>query len=58
MFEYEKVLEVAVQRMSEDDKALYMGLYNSHIIQLTGLGLYSAICNLGSWLNHRYSPFY
>jgi len=80
MFEYEKVLEVAVQRMSEDDKALYMALYNSHttdgtgplmgVMRTNGFGAselsddgdgllhYSAICNLGSRLNHRHSPFY
>ena len=36
MFEYEKVLEVAVQTMSENDKALYMGLCNIHTTDGTG----------------------
>ena len=36
MFEFEKVLEVAVQRMSEKERALFMALHNSHTADGTG----------------------
>ena len=36
MFEFEKVLEVAVQRMPEKERALFMALYNSHTADGTG----------------------
>ena len=74
MFENEKVLEVAVQHMNENNKALYMALHNSHtndgsgpllgIKRTNGFGTsklsdgasalhYSAVCTIGSRLNHR-----
>ena len=81
MYEHEKVLGPAVQRMSETDKALYTALYNSHTTDGTGplLGImrtnafsaselsdddedgvlhYSAVCNHGSRLNHRFFFFF
>ena len=36
MLEFEKVLEVAVQRMPEKERALFMALYNSHTADGTG----------------------
>ncbi len=36
MFECEKFLEVAIQRMDEKDRALYMALHNSHTTDGTG----------------------
>jgi len=36
MFEYEKVLEIAVRRMPEKERALFMALHNGHIADGTG----------------------
>ena len=36
MFEFEKVLEVAVKRMPEKERALFMALHNSHTADGTG----------------------
>src|SRR6266545_8155315 len=46
MHEFEKVMEVAFQRMQEKDRALYMALYNSHTTDGTGplLGIMRTNC--------------
>ena len=46
MYEFEKVLDVAVQRMQEEDRALYMALHNSHTTDGTGplLGIMRTNC--------------
>ena len=58
MFEYEKVLEIAVKRMPEKERVLSMALHNSHIADGTSplLGIIRTnalgVSEIDAWMKH------